>query len=144
MARILVCDDATDLRMLLRITLGERGHDVTEADGGPAALAELVTAAPPFDLLLLDVQMPEMDGWDVLSRVREDPGVGDLRVVVCTVKHSRDDLVAAWTLGADGYVSKPFGLDQLARAVDSALTRPEAGRAAYWERQLALLTATSP
>ena len=120
MATVMVCDDAADLRLLMDITLSGAGHDVVQAEGG-VAVGPLLERLDRLDAIVLDVQMPLMDGWDVLAAVRTHPTHRDVPVVMCTVKFSHEDLVRAWELGCDGYVNKPFDLDVLVRAVDDVL-----------------------
>src|SRR5437588_3061363 len=102
MTEILIVDDQPDIRELLRTILELRGFEIEQAVGGPQAL-ELLTTGDRFDLVLLDVQMPDMDGWDTLARVRERFGDLGPRVVLCTVKGHPRDLVRGWMLGCDGY-----------------------------------------
>jgi CheY-like chemotaxis protein len=114
--RVLVVDDQEDVRELIRVALAIDGTDVSEASSGEAALAQLERGAVP-DLVVLDIQMPVMDGWEVLERVRERPETHDLPVVVCTVKASQLDAERGWRLGCDGYVTKPFTIDRLTAEV---------------------------
>jgi len=128
MARIWVVDDQPDIRGLLRAILGLRGHDVTLVPGGIEAL-ELLHAAGPPELIVLDVQMPEIDGWDTLAEIRLRYGDFGPRVVMCTVKGHPRDLLHGWTLGCDGYVWKPFDLKLLLAEVATVLDRTDAERA---------------
>jgi two-component system, OmpR family, response regulator AdeR len=97
------------------------------AGGGREALERLEADLDP-DLILLDVQMPEMDGWNVLSRIRDLYGEEGPRVVMCTVKGHPKDLIHGWTLGCDGYVWKPFDMRALTDEVNSVLGRSQADR----------------
>ncbi|MDQ3293534.1 MAG: response regulator, partial [Actinomycetota bacterium] len=99
----------------------------TAASGGEA-LARLDTAVPPPSLVLLDVQMPELDGWDTLREIRSRPELGHLAVVLCTVKSSPGDLALGWSLGCDGFVVKPFAISDLIAEVDEVLALPPDGR----------------
>src|SRR5438445_9545119 len=107
--KILVVDDDPDMRLLLEQVLARDGFEVSRADRGAHALALLGAPQPP-DLVILDVQMPEMAGWDTLAAIRRDSRVGGIPVVLCTVKGSPVDLVLGWELGCDGYVTKPFDI----------------------------------
>ena len=109
----LVVDDAPDIRLLLRMVLSLEGFSVTEAESGRHALELLAGGARP-DVVMLDVQMPELDGWETLSRIRRYPETADLPVVMCTVKSQPADLLQAWRLGCDGYLSKPIEVRSLA------------------------------
>lgn len=123
---VLVVDDNADVRLLVRYALGHYGVRVTEAEGGTQALAILASAMIP-DLVLLDVQMPDMDGWETLEAIRRTPSIADLPVVLCTVKARPEDTVRGWELDCDGYVTKPFDIDALHAQVRevAARTMPE-------------------
>lgn len=128
MARILVVDDQPDIRELLKAILTLRDYEVDTAPGGVEALTRLSDAEHP-DLVVLDVQMPDMDGWDTLSEIRLRYGEFGPRVVICTVKGHPRDLLHGWTLGCDGYVWKPFDLKLLVDEVSSVLDRDAQDRA---------------
>jgi DNA-binding response OmpR family regulator len=127
LTRVLVVDDQADIRELLKTILSLRDFDVTEAPGGPNAL-ERLDAGETFDLILLDVQMPEMDGWDTLAAIRERFGEIGPRVVLCTVKGHPRDLIHGWMLGCDGYVWKPFDLNAIIDEVNAVLVRSSGDR----------------
>jgi CheY-like chemotaxis protein len=118
-ASILVVDDNDDIRFLIGRHLRTE-FEVIEADCGPAALSRLSEGDPP-DLIVLDVQMPDMDGWETLKAIRAQERTAQVPVVMCTVKASPEDVVRAEELGASGYVVKPFSLAQLVEAVRGAL-----------------------
>jgi CheY-like chemotaxis protein len=120
MARVLVVDDQPDVRMLVQGVLRHAGHEVDVAPGGAQAVKRLSEGDPP-DLIVLDVQMPDMDGWDTLAEIRLRYGKLGPRVVLCTVKAHARDLLHGWTLGCDGYVWKPFDVDLLAGEIEQAL-----------------------
>jgi DNA-binding response OmpR family regulator len=126
--RILIVDDQADIRDLLKTILELRGYDVDEAPGGPAAL-ELVDRADRYDLILLDVQMPQMDGWDTLGAIRRRFGGFGPRVVLCTVKGHPRDLIHGWRLGCDGYVWKPFDLKAIVGEIAAVAGRSPSERA---------------
>lgn len=129
MTRILIVDDQPDIRELLTAILELRGFEITGAASGVIALQQLDPAnGPAPDLIILDVQMPEMDGWDTLSEIRERFGPLGPRVVICTVKGHPRDLVRGWTLGCDGYVWKPFDLKLLVDEVNAVLQRDDGAR----------------
>ena len=116
-ARALVVDDDPDIRLLLRHVLGGAGLQVDEADGGAEALAVLGNGGPLPHVVVLDVQMPLVDGWDVLTALRRCPETADIPVVMCTVKSSTRDFVRAWELGCDAYVTTPFDSTSLIEQV---------------------------
>jgi two-component system, OmpR family, KDP operon response regulator KdpE len=115
---ILVVDDDARMRRLLRANLERAGYGVTTAEHGGAAL-ELVERELP-DLLVLDVMMPVMDGWTCLARLRE---FSNVPVILLTAKGEERDKVHGLDLGADDYLSKPFGLAELLARVRAVLRR---------------------
>lgn len=128
MSHILIIDDAADLRLLMRMALQSEGHTISDADGGRAGL-QMLEALGDVDLVILDVQMPAMDGWDVLERMRRDPTHEWTPVLMCTVKFSHDDLTRAWELGCDGYLNKPFDLGDLTQMTQAIIaTDPQTRR----------------
>jgi DNA-binding response OmpR family regulator len=107
----LVVDDDPDIRAMLAFTLRGHGFDVREADDGLVALTQIEALQP--DVVVLDLMMP-FDGYAVLEAMRER-GLGrDVRVVVLSAKCEERDLVRAWQLGADEYLTKPVDPDHLA------------------------------
>ncbi len=122
LSTVLVVDDAPDIRDLMRTVLEYQGFTVCEAESGQAAL-DVLAAGPMPDLAVVDVQMPDLDGWGVLSGVRRDPACAGVPVILCTVKSGREDLLRAWALGADGYLNKPFAIDDLVVEAWSVLHR---------------------
>ena len=116
--RVLVVDDDETIRRTLRINLRARGYEVEEVASGRDALST-VEDAPP-DLVILDLGLPDLDGVEVLRRLRRTSRVP---VVVLSARHQSDDKVEALDEGADDYVTKPFGMDELMARVRSALRR---------------------
>jgi DNA-binding response OmpR family regulator len=123
-SRILVVDDDDDIRGLLRALLERAGHEVSEAPDGLAGLRELYAASP--DLVILDVTMPGLDGWATLDRIRE---VADVPVLMLTARDAELERVRGLTSGADDYVVKPFGRQELVARVEVLLRRPRSGAA---------------
>lgn len=116
--RVLVVDDDETIRRTLRINLRARGYEVEEVATGRDALATLDDA--PADLVILDLGLPGLDGVEVLRRLRARSRVP---VVVLSARQQSDDKVEALDEGADDYVTKPFGMDELMARVRSALRR---------------------
>jgi two-component system KDP operon response regulator KdpE len=116
--RILVVDDDETIRRTLRINLRARGYEVEEVGSGRDALSTLEDAPP--DLVILDLGLPDLDGVEVLRRLRRSSRVP---VVVLSARQQSDDKVEALDEGADDYVTKPFGMDELMARVRSALRR---------------------
>jgi CheY-like chemotaxis protein len=124
MSRVLVVDDDPDIRQLVIGLLRLSGHDASSVPSGREALAMLADADQVPDLLLLDVQMPDLDGWDTLRAIRERPELTELRVVFCTVKSSPSDIELGWSLRCDGYLVKPFAIADLLAEITRVLALP--------------------
>jgi DNA-binding response OmpR family regulator len=107
--RLLVVDDGEDNRTILRRRFTRLGYEVMEAEDGAKALA--LIAAYPFDLVLLDIMMPEIDGLEVLRRVRETKSQAELPIIMVTGKSASEDVVEALSLGANDYVTKPVDIE---------------------------------
>jgi DNA-binding response OmpR family regulator len=116
--RILVVDDDADIRTLLRTLLERAEYVVTEAEDGRAGLRAFYGAAP--DLVVLDVAMPELDGWATLERIRD---LSDVPVLMLTARSSELERVRGLRHGADDYVAKPFGRQELLARVQALLRR---------------------
>jgi CheY-like chemotaxis protein len=142
MTTVMIIDDAADIRLLLRMVLSLEGFSVTEAESGRHALEQLAAGERP-DIAVLDVQMPELDGWETLARIRQDPATADLRVVMCTVKSQPTDLLQAWGLGCDGYLSKPIEVRSLAVTLRQVLARGDDERRAVREERIAAVQAAA-
>ncbi|HWY89959.1 MAG TPA: response regulator transcription factor [Solirubrobacteraceae bacterium] len=117
-SQILVVDDDAMTREVLRGVLERAGHEVREAANGRAGLRDLY-AAPP-DLVILDVAMPELDGWAMLERIRD---LSDVPVLMLTARETELERVRGLQGGADDYVVKPFGHQELAARVQALLRR---------------------
>jgi CheY-like chemotaxis protein len=125
----LVVDDDPDLRTLVRVVLEPRGFDVTEATTGGEALVALHTDALP-DVVVLDVQMPDLDGWETLAAIRSQQRTATVPVILCTVRAQQPDVERGWALGCDGFLPKPFSIGQLLDQVTAVCERTAAERAA--------------
>ena len=119
--RILVVDDEPRMIRFIRLNLEHDGFDVSEAATGAAALTQLRDRHP--DLVLLDVMMPELDGFETLRLVRE---ISSIPVIMLTAKGEEDDRVRGLELGADDYITKPFSPRELVSRVRAVLRRTEA------------------
>ena len=117
-ATILVVDDDADTRGLVRRLLERAGYAVREAEDGLAGLRELFALTP--DLVLLDVMMPGLDGWATLERIRE---VSEVPVVMLTARDTEVERVRGLSRGADDYIAKPFGRQELVARVHALLRR---------------------
>ena len=117
-ARVLVVDDEADVRQLVVELLERAGHQVTAAATGREGLRSLYAAAP--DLVVLDVAMPELDGWQTLERIRD---LSDVPVLMLTARAAELEKVRGLKAGADDYVTKPFGRQELLARVEALLRR---------------------
>ncbi|MCA1840259.1 MAG: two-component system response regulator [Actinomycetota bacterium] len=116
---ILVVDDEPDVILLCRVNLEFEGYEVREAHDGAEAL-QLMAQEPP-DLVLLDVMMPAMDGWQVLATMNSSPDTTGIPVVMLTAKAQDRDQIRGLSSGAIDYVTKPFNPVALLRTVKDAL-----------------------
>jgi DNA-binding response OmpR family regulator len=120
MKTILVVDDKANVRQLLQDYLSEQGFKVTTATNGQEAIYEARRARP--DLILLDIMMPEMDGYEFLRQYRQEKSTP---VIVITAREEETDAVLGLELGADDYVIKPFRMRELVSRVKAVLRRAE-------------------
>lgn len=118
--RILIVDDEPSILRAMTPLLRSRGYDVSSVMTGSGALAE--TATDPPDLLILDLGLPDVDGLEICRRIRERSNVP---IIVLSARGAEKDKVAALDLGADDYVTKPFGPDELLARVRACLRRTE-------------------
>jgi DNA-binding response OmpR family regulator len=118
--RILVADDEPALLRLLEFVLGRRGFIIQGVTNGNAAIEVLKAESP--DLVILDVMMPGLDGYDVLTFIRETPRLEGLPVVMLTARAQLDDIQRGLTLGADAYLAKPFDPEELLSVVESLIS----------------------
>jgi excisionase family DNA binding protein len=108
---ILIVDDDERLREFIRVNLEMEGYAVREAGSAEEGL-QVLEQEPP-DLILLDVMMPKVDGWEMLRRVHERHGVGSIPVIMFSGKVEEDSMRAATSRGAQGFIGKPFNPQQL-------------------------------
>jgi DNA-binding response OmpR family regulator len=123
--RILVVDDQDDIRETARVVLAGAGYDVITAPGGSEALR--LARGGTFDLVLLDINMPDLDGWATLRLIRADEELEDLKVAMFSVKGEVKDKMASLQDGAVDYITKPFGIDDLVLRVARILDRAPDG-----------------
>jgi DNA-binding response OmpR family regulator len=116
--RILVVDDDADIRLLLRELLERAGYDVEEAEDGRAGLRAFFENPP--SLVILDVSMPDMDGYQMLERLRD---LSDVPVLMLTARSQELEKVRGLSAGADDYVPKPFGRQELLARLQALLRR---------------------
>ncbi|MEN8219693.1 MAG: hybrid sensor histidine kinase/response regulator [Pseudomonadota bacterium] len=119
MNRVLIVDDNRQIRRMLRRHLMKKKYEIYEAENGTMALAEIEKTLP--DLILLDVMMPGMDGFEVCKRLKQNPATSDIPVIFLTAKTEKDDVIAGLELGAVDYVTKPFCNKELMTRVNTHL-----------------------
>lgn len=122
MSKILLIDDDASLQNLLSQYLELRGYRTTHAANGRDGLRHLFEERP--DLVVLDVMMPELDGWVTLGRIREMSGVP---VILLTAKDAEADKLRGFQLGSDDYLTKPFSFAELLARIDAVLKRSTSG-----------------
>lgn len=112
---ILLVEDEDGIALALRILLEREGHEVRRAATGPDALAAVRECAP--DLVLLDVLLPGCSGHEVCERIRQDPSLSEIRIVMMSARSGEMDRRKGLALGADAFVSKPFATADLTATV---------------------------
>lgn len=124
MAKIVVADDDADIRELVAFKLRQTGHDIVAVADGAAAVEACQAEVP--DLVLLDVMMPGMSGLDACRALRADAALADVPVILLTARAQEADIEQGFSVGADDYVVKPFGMDELLARLRAAIRRGEA------------------
>lgn len=104
--KILIVEDEESLLKLESILLTSKGYEVEGVADGLAAMEAVKKSQP--DLVLLDIMLPEIDGFEVCRRIKEDPETRDIPVIMLTAKKSREDMARGEEVGADWYITKPF------------------------------------
>ncbi|MBD3271233.1 MAG: response regulator [Elusimicrobia bacterium] len=117
---ILVTDDEQDYRNLVTLALTP-SYDVCEARNGLDALSQLNNK--PVDLVLIDINMPDMDGFTVCKKIRENPAFQHIPVIMLTVRTSSNAQTKGLDSGADDYITKPFNQEELRARIKSLLSR---------------------
>jgi CheY-like chemotaxis protein len=121
MAKIVVLEDDASTRRLICAVLKKFGHQVTDVDNGAEGL--LIVMAEQPDLVVSDVEMPKMTGFEVLQNIRQDPETADTPVILLTALSSRADMRKGMSQGADDYITKPFEPAELIESVDAQLAK---------------------
>lgn len=120
-SRILIVEDEESLLKLESILLSSRGYHVTAVKDGLAALEELDKSS--FDLVLLDIMMPGIDGLEVCRRIRGNPHTKEIPVIMLTAKKSAVDQARGFEVGADAYITKPFKSIKIMDMIESLLAK---------------------
>ena len=119
MATILVVDDEPDVVEIVRVRLEREGHTVLTAPDGQTGLMLTLTRQP--DLVILDIMMPGLDGFEVLRQIKSDPRMTDTPVIMLTARGDYSAKAEAWEQYAHAYITKPFDGDTLVETVKNAL-----------------------
>lgn len=120
--RILIAEDEPSIVISLEFLLREAGHEVTVARDGAEAL-RLIGAAPP-DLVVLDVMLPSINGFEVSRRLRADAATRGVRILMLTARGRETEIAKGMTAGVDAYMTKPFATKELLRVVAAMLDAP--------------------
>jgi len=127
--KILIVDDEDDILHFLELVLREKGYEVATASGGHEALTKAQVDRP--DLVLLDIMMPQMDGWEGLKLLRVDEGTSHIPVAMLSARTEAKDRVQGLQEGAIDYICKPFSLQELLGKIETIFSQvEERGRAA--------------
>lgn len=121
MARILVAEDERDIRELIAFTLSFAGHEIIQAANGEEALRLCKNDVP--DLVMTDVRMPKMTGYEVCRAIKDDPATQHIPVVILSAKGQDEEIEQGKSAGADDYILKPFAPDELAQRIAAILTK---------------------
>jgi DNA-binding response OmpR family regulator len=121
--KILVVDDEEDILHFLELVLREKGYQVATASSGHEALTRAQMERP--DLILLDIMMPQMDGWEVLKLLRVDDETSQIPVAMLSARTEAKDRVQGLQEGAVDYICKPFSLQDLLAKIDAIFTEAE-------------------
>jgi DNA-binding response OmpR family regulator len=119
--RVLVVDDDLDAVRLVGLMLERRGYGIIAAQSGAQALMKAQTENP--DLIILDVMMPDMDGYEVCRRLRANPSTADIPIMMFTAKTQKNDKVAGFQAGADDYLTKPIHPEELVSRLEAVMLR---------------------
>jgi DNA-binding response OmpR family regulator len=128
---ILAVDDQPEILEIIDFSLRSEGYRVALARNGREALAHVETTRP--SLVIMDVTMPEMDGFEALRRLKEDPATEHLPVVMLTARSEEADILAGWLRGADLYLTKPFDPLELLAHVNHVLRDMQISDAEYFQ-----------
>ena len=119
--KILVVDDDLDAVRLVGLMLERRGYAIIAAQSGAQALIKAQTENP--DLIILDVMMPDMDGYEVCRRLRANPSTADTPIMMFTAKTQKNDKITGFQAGADDYLTKPIHPEELVSRLEAVMLR---------------------
>lgn len=121
--RILIVDDEPNIVISLEYLMRREGYEVAVAGDGEAALAA-ARADPPPDLVVLDLMLPRLSGFEVCRRLRADPRLAGLRILMLTARGGEAEVIRGVELGVDAYVTKPFSTRELMERIRDLLAEP--------------------
>jgi len=121
--KILIADDEPNIVVSLEFLMQQRGYEVRVANNGEDALAAVGEFRP--DLILLDVMMPRLSGYDLCQKIRENPAWQNIRIIMLSAKGRDVEVTKGLAVGADAYVTKPFSTKELIAKVDAMLAGSE-------------------
>lgn len=119
---VLIVDDAPLNRLVVQKMLEQFSFNVREAENGLEAMKEFYYLTP--DIVLLDIMMPVMDGFEVIEAIRENPAWNNVKIVVLSALSTNEDIVKAYGLGADDFITKPIVMDKLLNTIAKLLGIP--------------------
>ena len=134
LGRVLVVEDEPDVAELIRFNLHKEGYEVTVLGNGADAIRHARDGKP--DVILLDIMVPQLNGWEICRRIRQDPDTRRIPVIMVTGRVDEGDKVLGFELGADDYVTKPFSPRELVARVRAVTRRGRAADGADRKRQL--------
>ena len=120
---ILVVDDERDICDILQFNLKINGYDVETANSGEEAVEKILGQKNSYNLILLDVMMDEMSGFEVAQRLKATPRTKEIPIIFLTAKDTENDIITGLNIGADDYISKPFSLQEVILRVKAVLRR---------------------
>jgi len=121
--KVLIADDEPNIVVSLEFLMQQRGYEVRVANNGEDALAAVGEFRP--DLILLDVMMPRLSGYDLCQKIRENPAWQNIRIIMLSAKGRDVEVTKGLAVGADAYVTKPFSTKELIAKVDAMLAGSE-------------------
>lgn len=123
MARILIAEDFPDVRNILGLLLTSSGHEIIEASDGREAIEKAISDQP--DLILMDMSMPVLSGWDATRKVKADPKTAHIPVIALTAHALKGDKERAWQAGCDGFITKPIDNELLEHTIEQVLSHAQ-------------------
>ncbi|MHB9155639.1 MAG: response regulator [Endomicrobiales bacterium] len=121
MAKVLIADDSDMMRKIARMSIEKGGHQVVEASTGSAAVEIALREMP--QVVLLDAEMPEMDGWEASKAIRSNPRTAHIPILMCTGHDLSEEPELLTESGADGYVTKPYNPVQILQKITEVLAK---------------------